>query len=178
MRDAMLVLEKAYFYVSKGPAAEPFDMSRPAPDSWANLGHTGREAPFELMRVSPSDAELAQYELYPSVCSEPKYWKFTIPLLDFNRASWELAFPGGRYDSQLGGYAVHDGAPSSRSVQVVVHDKGNLSGIYFRRAGLLTESGINLAVGAPTQIMLSGLVLPPDESRYGKFLFLEGAEGT
>lgn len=176
--DSLLVPGRCFFYVSAGESAPPF---RPregaqgiAPSGWLSVGNTSRESVFELAQVKPDEEEQMIFEEFPTLCHTPKYWKFALPLIDFNRLAWGLAAPGGVDVSDVGGYAVGDFEPVVRSVVAVFVDGPRVSGVYFRRVKLFAEGGFSLSPDVETAVVLSGFVVKPDVPTWGKFLVLDG----
>lgn len=175
--ESLLVPGRCFFYVSAGESAPPF---RPrdgaqgvAPAGWVSVGNTSRESVFELSQVKPDEEEQMIFEEFPTLCHTPRYWKFALPLIDFNRSAWGLAAPGGADVPGVAGYAVGDFEPVVRSVTAVFVDGARVSGVFFRRVKLFAEGGFSLSPDSETAVVLSGFVMRPDVDTWGKFLVLD-----
>lgn len=176
--DTLLVPNRCYFYISTGESAPPFSLSL-VPNlgainvpGWSSLGHTGRGSIFSLAKDNPSEEDAALlYEEYPSLCTYSDYWKFEVPLIGITRESLKVAFPGA--ENSANGLAIVGGLSRPRSVLAIFEDSQRVFALYFQRVKIKAENGFAMGLNEQTVIPLSGFVMRPTDSSFGKFMVLE-----
>lgn len=175
--ESLLVPGKCFFYVSSESEAPPFDpalgATGVAPEGWVPLGNTSREDAFSIEQIDPSGRELEFFDIDSSFCRNVKYWRFHIPVIDFNAKTWELLFPGGERFDDTNGYGLGDGEPVRKSFTAVFLDNSECSGIYFNSVKLLHTGGFDIGLNQETRIELSGLVLEPEIYKTRRFVIFE-----
>lgn len=172
--ESLLVPGKCFFYVSSESEAPPFDpalgSAGKAPAGWVNLGNTSRDDAFSIEQINPSGRELELFETGGSFCRDMKYWRFHLPVIDFDAKIWEMLFPGGERFADINGYGLGYDEPVRKSFMAVFVDNSECSGVYFGSVKLIHSGGFDIGLNRETRIGLSGLILEPETYASRRFI--------
>lgn len=178
--ESLLVPGKCLFYISSESEAPPFDpalgVTGKAPEGWENLGNTSRDDAFSIERIEPSGRELELFESGGSFCREARYWRFRIPVIDFDAKTWEELFPGGEHFADINGYGLGYNEPVRKSFMAVFVDNSKCSGVYFGSVKLVYTGGFEISLNRETRMELMGLVLEPETYSSRRFIVFEKRE--
>lgn len=152
---------QAYFYVSVGESAPPFEVSAfdkskwsqsPA-SGWVSLGHTGRES-IATLTPSSSPDDNGLHERIAGFCETPTFWTLDVPLLQADSQAVRLLTGGD-------GSGFGDLRATVKSLQIVLADDAGNLGVHIPLVALRLDGEISFIPGELTVFGLRGWVRKP-----------------